>query len=88
MKHYSPNHPSVLSSPHVMTDRQWNRIYRWPLVICGVGTVAIIAGLFMPILLVYGQGFSMLWSVPGMVIVGIGLAKLGKIYDLECEFDQ
>jgi hypothetical protein len=85
-RRYSPNHPAVISSPHVMTPRQWSRLYRWPLAAIGGGFVAALAGLFLPAIAVYGLPASILWCLPGLAVCLAGFARCQAIYEIERQY--
>lgn len=87
-RRYSPNHPAVISSPHVMTARQWSRLYRWPLRAIGGGFIVSMLGWFMPPITLYGLPVSMLWCLPGGVVCLAGFARCQAIYEIEREFSQ
>jgi hypothetical protein len=85
---YSPNHPAVISSPHVMTPRAWSRLYRWPLAAIGGGFTVALAGWFMPPIAVYGLPMSILWCLPGTAVCLAGFARCQAIYEIERGFDK
>ena len=85
---YSPNHPAVISSPHVMTPRQWSRLYRWPLAAIGGGFALAMSGWFMPSIAVYGLPMSFLWCLPGTAVCLAGIARCQAIYEIERGFDK
>jgi hypothetical protein len=85
---YSPNHPAVISSPHVMTPRQWSRMYRWPLRAIGGGFALAMLGWFMPALALYGLPVSILWCMPGAGICLAGFARCQAIYEIERGFPR
>lgn len=86
---YSPNHPSVMGSPHVMTEKQWSRLYRKPLTITALGFVVGIGGVsFMPGILLYGYPIAIVWGAPGFAICMLGFKGLDRIYRLERSYDK
>jgi len=87
-RRYSPNHPAVISSPHVMTPRQWSRLYRWPLAAIGGGFILVLAGLFLPPIAVYGLPASILWCLPGLAVCLAGFSRCQAIYEIEKSFDK
>ena len=87
-RRYSPNHPAVISSPHVMTPQQWSRLYRWPLAAIGGGFMAALAGLFLPPVALYGLPVSIIWCLPGVAVSLWGFARCQAIYEIEKEYPQ
>ena len=85
---YSPNHPAVLSSPHVMTPQAWGRLYRLPLAMIGAGFVVGLAGWLMPPVALYGSPVSIVWCLPGGALCLAGFARCHDIYDLEREYEK
>jgi hypothetical protein len=85
-RRYSPNHPAVKSSPHVMTPRQWSRMYRWPLTAIGGGFTLAMLGWFMPPITFYALPVSFLWCVPGAVVCLAGFARCQAIYEIERQY--
>lgn len=83
---YSPNHPAVKSSPHVMTPRQWSRLYRWPLAAIGGGFTVSMLGWFMPAIALYGLPVSILWCLPGAGVCLAGFARCQAIYEIERQY--
>jgi hypothetical protein len=86
-RRYSPNHPAVKSSPHVMTAAQWSRLYRWPLWAIGGGFTLAMLGWFMPAVALYGWPVSILWCLPGGVVCLAGFSRCQDIYEIEKSFD-
>ena len=82
-RRYSPNHPAVKSSPHVMTPQQWSRLYRWPLAAIGGGFTLAMLGWFMPPIAFYGLPVSMVWCLPGGAVCLAGFARCQAIYEIE-----
>lgn len=87
-RRYSPNHPAVISSPHVMTPQQWSRLYRWPLAAIGGGFTLAMLGWFMPPIALYGLPVSILWCVPGGAVCLAGFARCQAIYEIEKEYPR
>ena len=87
-RRYSPNHPAVMSSPHVMTPQAWNRLYRLPLAMVGAGFVVALAGWFMPPMALYGSPVSMIWCIPGGALCLAGFTRCQNIYDMEKGYDK
>jgi len=84
-RRYSPNHPAVKSSPHVMTPQQWSRLYRWPLAAIGGGFTLAMLGWFMPSVALYGLPVSMVWCLPGAAVCLAGFSRCQAIYEIEKE---
>ena len=80
---YSPNHPAVISSPHVMTPAQWSRLYRRPLAAIGGGFLAACAGWLLPPIALYGLPVSMAWCLPGVAVCLAGFSRCQAIYEIE-----
>jgi hypothetical protein len=87
-RRYSPNHPAVKSSPHVMTPRQWSRLYRVPLLMVGGGFVVAMLGWLMPAVALYGWPVSILWCLPGGAVCLAGFSRCQYIYEIERGFDK
>lgn len=87
-RRYSPNHPAVKSSPHVMTPQQWSRLYRWPLAAIGGGFTVAMLGWFMPPIAFYGLPVSMVWCLPGGAVCLAGFARCQAIYEIEKEYPR
>ena len=88
LRRYSPNHPAVISSPHVMTPQQWSRLYRRPLAAVGGGFITAMLGWFMPAIAFYGLPVSILWCLPGAAVCLAGFSRCQAIYEMEKEYPQ